>query len=99
MAVNFEEDLESLTITATSDKMVKKLFIKRSDDSYAFYKIYTEIGQAPDALSGRFTSTEKAKEAILLWDRTKKETQAVKNNFYAEQKKLRDAAKKATETD
>jgi hypothetical protein len=100
--LEFIENTEKLTCICKTDKMLKPLTIRKAQDGFVFFEVTSEVGLIPKELSGKYTSMPKAKEAVAQYFRTMKETIGVRReNFgrdFDERKKVRDAAKRNTES-
>lgn len=94
--IQFHENTETKYCEVTSDKMVQKIIIKKASDGFIFFDISFEKGVVPKELSGKFTSLGKAKKAVFNYLNNKKETQAAKREYYAEEARKRKAKNEAS---
>jgi hypothetical protein len=94
--IEFKENTENKYCEVTSDKMVQKIIIKKASDGFIFFDITLEKGVTPHELSGKFTSLDKAKTAVFNYLKNKKETQAAKREYYAEEARKRKAKKEVS---
>lgn len=102
MKIEFEEDtVNQICICRCPSKMVGAYTIRKDNSGYIFYEVVTDQGQAPAALSGKYSSIAKAKQAVVAHLKQKKETVAARRENFAkereERKALKDAAKSIPE--
>lgn len=89
--VEFEEYPEKKYCICRSDKMKAALIIKKDSSGFIFYEISAEQGRIPEELSGKYSSMEKAKEAVTLFLNNRKETHAARSDFLAQEREKRKA--------
>ena len=72
----FIEDTVNQTCICKSSKLVTDILIKKSDDGFT-------KGSVPKELSGKYSSINKAKEAVTVYLNRKNDTVAAKNVYFA----------------
>lgn len=99
MAVEFIENTVNQTCVVKSDKMVSDIHIQKDRSGYIFFEILMEKGQTPEALSGKYSSMAKAKEAVALYLNNKEETKAARRENFAKEREERKARQNAPVAD
>lgn len=79
----FIEDTVNQTCICKSSKLVTDILIKKSDDGFSFFDIKVTKGSVPKELSGKYSSINKAKEAVTVYLNRKNDTVAAKNVYFA----------------
>ena len=98
MAVEFIENAANQTCVVKSDKMVTDIHIRKDRSGYIFFEILLEKGQVPEALSGKFSSMAKAKEAVAHYLNNKEETTAARRENFAKEREERKALQNASKS-
>ena len=76
--VRFEEDPVAQTCVCYSDKVTTALTIKKSNDGYIFFEIFSDKGMVPKELQGKFSSVGSAKRSVEEYMRKKLPSTAAK---------------------
>ena len=99
MAVEFIEDTVKQTCVVKSDKMVSDIHIVKDRSGFIFFEVLVEKGQVPEALSGKYSSMLKAKEAVATYLNNKEETKAARRENFAKEREERKARQNAPVAD
>jgi len=78
--VNISERLSEdnrVILTITSEKFKTKFIVSKRNDGFALFKVATEEGVLPKALSGSYTKLGLAKEDVLKYIKNSKPTKSV----------------------
>lgn len=63
-------------LTVTSDKYNGYFTVRKSNDGFSFFEISVSQGKVPKVLSGRYTGLRQAKQALVKYLESAKETKA-----------------------
>lgn len=94
--VHFEVDLLNQSCRCTFDKTKGVLIIRPANDGSALFRIDVSVGKIPKVLSGRYTSLNKAKEAVEEYNRTLKESTIAKAENIRKERTLRKEGQNAS---
>lgn len=81
--VEFIEDTVNQTCICRSDKLVTDILIEKANDGFVFFEFRVTKGSVPKELSGKYSSINKAKEAVTAYLNQKSESVAVKRAYFA----------------
>ena len=81
------------------EKTKVKYNVHKAPGGFIFYMVTPTKGPAPEALAGRFSSLDKAVDAVVDYLTKMKETQAVKNDRLHENRQKRKAEKDGSTTE
>ena len=81
--VEFIEDTVNQTCICKSDKLVTDILIEKSNDGFVFFEFRVTKGSVPKELSGKYSSINKAKEAVTAYLNQKSESVAAKRAYFA----------------
>lgn len=81
--VEFIEDTVNQTCICRSDKLVTDILIEKANDGFIFFEFRVTKGSVPKELSGKYSSINKAKEAVTAYLNKKNDTVAAKNVYFA----------------
>ena len=87
--VEFIEDTVNQTCICRSDKLVTDILIEKSNDGFVFFKFRVTKGSVPQELSGKYTSINRAKEAVTAYLNRKSDSVAAKNAYFAKRSEER----------
>lgn len=92
----FIEETVNQRCVCKSNKMQSNIIIEKELGGFIFFIVKVEKGVVPQELNGRYSSMLKAKKAIEIYLRDKKETVTTRReNFgkkFEQRKKVKDAA-------
>jgi|TARA_R110000803_G_scaffold28049_2_gene65221 hypothetical protein len=95
--IEFIEETVNQRCVCKSNKMQSNIIIEKELGGFIFFVVKVEKGVVPQELNGRYSSMLKAKKAIEIYLRDKKETVTTRReNFgkeFEQRKKVKDAAK------
>lgn len=81
--VEFIEDTVNQTCACRSDKLVTDILIEKANDGFVFFEFKVTKGSVPKELSGKYSSINKAKEAVTAYLNQKSESVAAKRAYFA----------------
>jgi len=81
--VEFIEDTVNQTCACRSDKLVTDILIEKANDGFVFFEFRVTKGSVPKELSGKYSSINKAKEAVTVYLNQKSESVAVKRAYFS----------------
>ena len=94
--IEFIEETVNQRCVCKSNKMQSNIIIEKELGGFIFFIVKVEKGVVPQELNGRYSSMLKAKKAIEIYLRDKKETVTTRReNFgkkFEQRKKVKDAA-------
>jgi hypothetical protein len=82
--VEFEIDGDKQTLVARCpEKSSLPICARKTPGGFLFFEVHVERGQVPQALSGKYSSLLKAKEAIHIYFNKMTPTKAVKRDAFS----------------
>lgn len=95
---DFIHDTENQRCECKSDKIVGSFYIEKELGGYRFFVIRVEVGSVPKTLSGKYSSMQKAQEAVKKYFLNKKPSASVRRKEFGDAYEKRKKAKDGAET-
>jgi uncharacterized protein (DUF1499 family) len=86
------DDNAKITYKVTTPKTKVDYLVSKTMNGYNSYNITSTQGRIPDALSGIYTTPDKALEALVKYLKAIPETKTVQRDNYFREKKLKHAS-------
>lgn len=93
--VEVEESRDKMSATIKTDKRAEKYIVEKDRTGFIFFVFRSTKGPVPNALSGKYSSIQKAVEAFKAYERGLKESNALRQKELQEFREVRRATANA----